>query len=56
LRADPKELRNLYDLMPDKAREMRGLLDRFVDVVTATRPIDADEHKFYQGKGADDED
>ncbi|HEY7913090.1 MAG TPA: sulfatase-like hydrolase/transferase [Blastocatellia bacterium] len=56
LKADPKELRNLYDLMPDKARELRGLLDRFVDVITANRPIDADEHKFYQGKGADDED
>jgi arylsulfatase A-like enzyme len=56
LKTDPKEQRNLYDLMPDKAREMRALLDRFVDVVTANRPIDADEHKFYQGKGADDED
>jgi arylsulfatase A-like enzyme len=56
LKADPKELRNLYDSMPDKAREMRAILDRFVDVVTAKRPIDADEHKFYQGKGSDDED
>ncbi len=56
LKEDPKELRNLYDQLPDRAREMRLLLDRFVDVSTAKRPTDADEHKFFQGKGADDED
>jgi arylsulfatase A-like enzyme len=56
LKDDPQELRNLFDRMPAKAAAMKQLLGRFVDVVTAKRPWDADEHKFYFGVGDDEED
>lgn len=46
---DPGELRNLYDRMPEKAAEMKKRLGRFIDVVTASRPIDADESQYFSG-------
>ena len=46
---DPQEFRNLYDRMPDKAVEMRKRLGRFVDVVTVSRPWDADEGQYVFG-------
>ena len=55
LKNDPKENRNLYDRMPEKAAQMKQLLGRFVDIVGAKRPWDADELKFYFGIGADDD-
>jgi arylsulfatase A-like enzyme len=55
LKEDPKEARNLFDRMPEKAAEMRQLLGRFVDIVGVKRPWDADEQKFYFGLGADDD-
>jgi arylsulfatase A-like enzyme len=56
LKEDSRELRNLYDRMPEKAAAMKRLLGQFVDVVAARRPWDADEQKFYFGIGEDDED
>jgi arylsulfatase A-like enzyme len=56
LKEDPRELRNLYDRMPEKAAAMKKLLGQFVDVVGARRPWDADEQKFYFGVGDDEED
>jgi arylsulfatase A-like enzyme len=49
LKDDPKEERNLYDRMPEKAAEMKRLLGRFVDVVSISRPADADEKKYNIG-------
>ena len=43
LRDDPRELRNLYDVMPAKAEEMKRLVGRFVDVTIVSRPWDAEE-------------
>lgn len=46
---DPWELRNLYDRMPERAAEMKKRLGRFIDVVTASRPRDADESQYFFG-------
>jgi choline-sulfatase len=43
LRNDPKELRNLFDKMPDKAEELKKLVGRFVDITEVSRPWDAEE-------------
>jgi arylsulfatase A-like enzyme len=53
LKADPKELNNLFERLPEKSDAMRQLLGRFVDIVSALRPADADEQK-HPG-GADEE-
>ena len=53
LKADPAELRNQYDRLPDKAQSMRRLIGRFVDVVTASRPPDADEGRYSRSGGID---
>jgi arylsulfatase A-like enzyme len=49
LKSDPKEQRNLYDRMPDVASELRRRLGQFVDVVTVSRPPNADEAKYFFG-------
>ena len=46
---DPREIRNLYDRMPGRAAEMKMHLGRFIDVVTASRPRDADESQYFFG-------
>jgi arylsulfatase A-like enzyme len=43
---DPMEQHNLYNTEPGRAEEMKRLLGRFIDVVTASRPSDADEYKY----------
>jgi arylsulfatase A-like enzyme len=53
LNNDPAERRNLYDRLPEKAREMRELLGQFVDIVTASRPADADEGRYSKSGGID---
>jgi hypothetical protein len=53
LNSDPAERRNLYDRLPDKARELRTLLGQFVDIVTASRPADADEGRYSKSGGID---
>lgn len=53
LKADPRELNNLFEQLPEKSTAMRQLLGRFVDIVSALRPADADEQK-HPG-GADEE-
>lgn len=54
LNADPKEIHNLFDRMPDKSAGMQRLLGRFVDVVSVMRPSDANEQKHFAG-APDDE-
>ena len=53
LNNDPAERRNLYDRLPEKAREMRALLGQFVDIVTASRPAEADEGRYSKSGGID---
>ncbi len=53
LNYDPAERRNIYDRLPEKAREMRALLGQFVDIVTASRPADADEGRYSKSGGID---
>jgi arylsulfatase A-like enzyme len=53
LKGDPGEQRNLFNSRPDKATEMRALLTRFVDIVTALRPPDADEGRYSRAGGDD---
>jgi arylsulfatase A-like enzyme len=43
LKSDPNELRNLYDGDARKADEMKRRLGTFVDVLTVSRPWDAEE-------------
>ena len=55
LKSDPGELHNLFDRMPEKAAELKNSLGRFVDVLTVSRPPDADEKKYNLGlKKAED--
>ena len=49
LQNDPREERNLYDSLPEKAAELRALLGRYIDVVQASRPADADETQYRFG-------
>jgi arylsulfatase A-like enzyme len=51
LRNDPREERNLFDRQPEKAGEMKALLGRFVDTVTALRPWNADEGRYTRSGG-----
>jgi hypothetical protein len=46
---DPREERNLYDSLPEKAAELHALLGRYIDVVQASRPADADETQYRFG-------
>ena len=43
---DAMEQHNLYNREPERAEEMKHLLGRFVDIVTTSRPADADEYKY----------
>jgi arylsulfatase A-like enzyme len=49
LNNDSFEVRNIYDRMPERAAELRDLLGRFIDVVTVSRPWDADESQYFFG-------
>jgi arylsulfatase A-like enzyme len=49
LRNDPSEIRNLYERLPEKAADMRETLGRYIDVLTVSRPWDADESQFSRG-------
>jgi hypothetical protein len=53
LKNDPKEERNLYSRMPEKAAEMKNIVLRYVDVVTSSRPASADEGRYSKATGAD---
>jgi len=46
---DPREVHNLYNRMPEKAAELKGRLGRFIDVLTVSRPWDADESQYFFG-------
>lgn len=50
LNNDPRELNNLYDYLPDRAADLKRQLGVFIDIVTANRPRNADEAKYYFGK------
>jgi hypothetical protein len=49
LKNDPLELRNLFNEMPERAAELKSRLGRFIDIVTVSRPPNADEQKYYFG-------
>jgi arylsulfatase A-like enzyme len=49
LKNDSSELHNLYDALPQKAADLRNRLGRFIDVVTVSRPWDADESQYFFG-------
>ena len=53
LKQDPKEEHNLYSVMPEKAAEMKRIVLQYVDIVTASRPWDADEGRYSKASGAD---
>jgi glucan phosphoethanolaminetransferase (alkaline phosphatase superfamily) len=53
LKSDPGEQRNLYDRMPEKSMELKTFLGHFVDIVTASRPWDADEGRYSRSSGID---
>ncbi|HKY04201.1 MAG TPA: sulfatase-like hydrolase/transferase, partial [Blastocatellia bacterium] len=53
LNNDPGELRNLYGRTADKGDYLKRLMGRFVDVVTASRPPDADEGRYSRSGGVD---
>jgi arylsulfatase A-like enzyme len=48
LRDDPQELHNLYDDMPERARAMRDMLGRYIDIVSVSRPPHADESNLVR--------
>ena len=50
LKSDPLELNNLYDYMPNLAASLKRQLGIYIDIVTANRPRNADEAKYYFGK------
>jgi hypothetical protein len=49
LKNDRFEVRNLYDVMPEKSKDMKKRLGRFIDVLTVSRPWDADESQYFLG-------
>ena len=53
LNSDPAESRNLFNKMPEKAENLKQLLGRFIDVVTASRPPEADEGRYSKAGGID---
>ncbi|MFY9609536.1 MAG: sulfatase [Blastocatellia bacterium] len=53
LKNDPPEQHNLYDRFPEKAQMLRELVGRFVDIVTASRPAEADEGRYSRVGGRD---
>ncbi len=55
LKSDPKEQHNLYDKMPQLAASLRDQLGQFIDIVTASRPANADEAKYRFGEEDDDD-
>jgi arylsulfatase A-like enzyme len=53
LTTDPREERNLYSVMPEKAAQMTKVVLQYVDIVTASRPRSADEGRYSKAGGAD---
>lgn len=53
LAADPREQRNLFSAVPEKAEQMKKVVLRYVDIVTASRPPSADEGRYSKAGGAD---
>jgi hypothetical protein len=49
LKRDPKEERNLYDYERGKAEDLKRRLGMFIDIVSTSRPLDADESKYFFG-------
>jgi arylsulfatase A-like enzyme len=49
LKNDPSEIRNLYDRIPERAADLKKRLGRFIDVLTVSRPWDADESQYVFG-------
>ncbi|MCI0486146.1 MAG: sulfatase-like hydrolase/transferase [Blastocatellia bacterium] len=56
LKQDRGEERNLYNSQPERAESLKKLLGRFIDIVLASRPWDADENQYSFGPTEDEED
>jgi hypothetical protein len=52
LQSDPQELRNLFGYEPQRAEAMIKLVGRYVDMISVSRPWDADESQYVWGQGA----
>jgi arylsulfatase A-like enzyme len=50
LKADPREERNLFNYEPQRAEAMKKLLGRYVDMISVSRPWDADESQYVWGQ------
>jgi arylsulfatase A-like enzyme len=55
LKDDPMELNNLFEKMPEKSAELKRMVGRYVDILTVSRPSDADETKYRWGRADDEE-
>jgi arylsulfatase A-like enzyme len=49
LKNDPLEMRNLANEMPERFAAMKQQLGQYIDIVTASRPRNADEQKYFFG-------
>lgn len=50
LKNDPREERNLFNYEPQKAEALKRLVGRYVDMISVSRPWDADESQFVWGQ------
>jgi arylsulfatase A-like enzyme len=52
LKNDPLELHNLANEQPERLAAMKQQLGQYIDIVTASRPRNADEQKYFFGERA----
>jgi arylsulfatase A-like enzyme len=50
LKNDPREETNLFNYEPQRAEAMKKLVGRYVDMISVSRPWDADESQFVWGQ------
>jgi arylsulfatase A-like enzyme len=50
LKNDPREERNLFNYEPQKAEALKKMVGRYVDMISVSRPWDADESQFVWGQ------
>ncbi|MBI1798126.1 MAG: sulfatase-like hydrolase/transferase, partial [Candidatus Eisenbacteria bacterium] len=50
LKSDPREEHNRFDEEPQRAEAMKKMVGRYVDMISVSRPWDADESQFVWGQ------
>jgi arylsulfatase A-like enzyme len=50
LRSDPREERNLFSYEPLRSEAMKKMVGRYVDMISVSRPWDADESQYVWGQ------